>query len=459
MNKKKFIMLVTLISVLICCSNSKKQTLDPEKIQKEKTQSEIVDFSSSNIFQGEKRNEVRRTDPTNPPVVLDVSGKIESKQLKINSFYKNSYFIKLKHPQSNEGKNFKIISNRYSAGKSSPSTLTILTAGVPRVTFLSVVVYKNWILVGGLSGLFCYNKDGEYLYTLLECDEFKDIDVTKYLEINMNEVNQVLCGFSVMDDICAFVSDTQGKATLHFFDLNNGTEVHKKTIPIKSLYLLDGNHKTWLNYHYEVRAKKSLPYMCTLTANSDTICRFYNKNIFTDMTGMSVFHNPGSPSIYNYRDKLFVRQQGNDTIYRFRSEYEINPIYVFKTGNYRATIQDIIKGNAKGKRSIDKIIETDKLLLFSLLGSDKILFYDKSMKKIYESDSNLLNSTTNILPSTFDMIQGNEQKLYDVYTKQTLSNFMANEEEKRQYSAENIEFINKWKDEVGEGEILLMLLE
>lgn len=459
MGLKIFLISFTLISILTCCSKSKKQTLDIERVQEEKSRSEIVDFSSGDIFQGEKKNEIRRVEPANPPVILDISGKIESKQLHINSFYKNSYFIKLKHPRSNEGKDFKINSNRYSSEKSSPLAMTILAAGVPRVTFLSVVIYKTWILVGSLSGLFCYNKDGEYLYTLLECDEFKDIDVSKYLKINMDEVNQVLCGFSVMDDICAFVSDTQGKATLHFFDLNNGTEIHRKTMPINNLYLLDGNHKTWLNYRYEVRAQEPLPYMCTLTANNDTICRFYNKNIFTDMTGMSVFHNPGSPNIYNYRDKLFVHQQGNDTIYRFRSEYEINPAYVFKTGDYRATIQDIIKGNIKEKRSIDKIIETDKLLMFSLKGSDKILFYDKAIRKIYESDSNFFNSSVNILPSTFDMIQGNEQKLYDVCTKQTLSNFMANKEEKERYSAENIEFINKWKDEVGEGEILLMLLE
>lgn len=229
-------------------------------------------------------------------------------------------------------------------------------------------------------------------------------------------------------------------------------------MPIKEFSLLSGKNKTGLNYSYEVRAQKSLPFMYTLTAENDTICSFYNKNIFTDMTGMSSFHNPGSPNIYNYKERLHVRQQGNDTIYRFRSEYEINPAYVFKTGKYQATIQDLIKGNIKDKRSVSRIIETDHLLIFTLGGQDELFYYDKSMKKVYKSTAKFKGNDLETLPTNIQWLSISENVFYDTYTTRTLNNMIENSNEFG-FTEKELKTIHKWQKDLNEGELLLMVLE
>lgn len=454
---KKVYLILILIFSITSCSGKKKQTLDPEG-KNEKNQTEVSDFSSIEVFKGDKKKEIRKTDPTNPPITIDISGNIESKNLDITSSSSKVNFIKLKHPKENEGKAFKIRNNRYTVGIPPMGGMIQLVAGVPSPTFLAVEIYKDWILIGNLSGLFCYTKEGEYLYTLLECSEFDDANMSNSLSINMNEGYHILCGFSVMDDVCAFASSTQGKATLHFFDLTQGKEIYRKTMPITQVNLLNGKHKTFLNYDYEVRAKESLPFMYTLTAENDTICSFYNKNIFTDMTGMSTFQNPGDPNIYNYKDRLYVAQQGNDTIYRFRSEYEINPAYVFQTGKYQATIQDLIKGNTKDKRSVSKVIETDQLLIFSLKGIDDVFYYDKSLRKTYKSPLLFKDDGLEVLPTTFRSLRIGSNTFYNTYTKQIFNNMIKNAKEFG-FTEKEISSINKWKEELEDGEILLMILE
>ena len=421
------------------------------------TQRQGDDFSSSNTLKAEKKSETRKVNPANPPKEIDLSGQIESKKLDITFFHPKVNMIKLQHPKSNEGKSFRI----RNSSKKPPSFsqgITRLARDVPWPTFLSATVYKDWILVGNLTGLFCYNKKGEYLYTLLECSAFDKSDLlSEGLDLDVKEIDHLLCGFSVMDDICAFVSTHKGEAVLSLFDLKKGTVIHRKKMPVRNAILLSGKQNTFLGYLYEVRAQKSQPYMCTFTANNDTICRFFNKNIFTDMTGMNSFHRPGDPVIYNYKDQLRVKQQGNDTIYRFNSENEINPAYTFKTGNYRATIQDLIKGKTEGKRSINRVLETDKLLLFSMTGLSSAYFYDKATQKVYES-VNISSSDPETLPIDLERLKSDDNALYMVYTQDLFRRITENDTEEK-YTVQEREIAKQWKDKVTDSEILLMILE
>lgn len=459
MKKTKVVLLLIIPALLFpSCSKSKKMTLESEE-KKEVIIAQIQgeDFLSSNTLKPGKKNEVRKVDPANPPKEIDLSGKIESKKLDITSFYPKVNMIKLQHPKSNEGKSFRIRKSSKNPPSFSQGT-TRLARGIPWPTFLSATMYKDWILVGNLTGLFCYNKKGEHLYTLLECNAFDKSDLlSEGLDLDVKEIDQLLCGFSVMDDICAFVSTHKGEAVVTLFDLKKGAVVHRKKMPVRNATLLSGKQNTFLGYLYEVRVQKSQPYMCTFTANNDTICRFYNKNIFTDMTGMNSFHRPGDPVIYNYKDRLLVKQQGNDTIYRFKSENEINPAYTFRTGSYRATIQDLIKGKTEGKRSINKVLETDKLLLFSMNGSSSAYFYDKAVQEVYES-ANISSFDSKVLPLNVERLKSNDNTMYMMYT-QDLFRRIAEEDTEKKYTVQEREIAKQWKDKMTDSEVLLMILE
>lgn len=433
-----FWLFIISVTCSISCSLGKKQTLAVE----EKTDIEqAANFSSAEIFEGEKKDEVRRIDPNSPPVIIDISGEIAAKELVLADYYPQVRFLKLQHPQKEEG--FKIQSGMISFK---------LAPNVPWPTLSSVLLYKDRILVGNLSGLFCYSSNGEYQHTLLSCDDFKNTDMTKYFNIDVNSVQNLLCGYAVVDDVCSFTSVTNGKATVHFFDLKKGVEIHRKALPMNSFHLLNSTHLTGINYAYDIEAKETKPFMHTITADNDTICSFINQNMLTDMKGMGNYQNPGKPNIYHFNEQLHIRQEGNDTLYRFKSAYEINPAYIFKTGNYNATIQDLIKGNIDNKRSVNQLLETNLFILFSLRGSDNTFYYDKIAKKVHETSR--LERNTDMLPIWLDILGGNETSLFGVYTPHILSQLAV-----KDYSSEELAVIKKWNEELKEGEILLMILE
>ncbi len=464
MKKQNKIAILALASLLLSCGGGKKQTLGAEEVKAK--EEEVTDFASTEIFSGERKEEIRRVDPTRPPVTIDISGELYPKGLKIATYYSKLNYIKLQHPNSSEGENLKNprggmeievqlgkdIKSLGSKSSSAPRLMFKRAQNVPWPTILKVEKYKNWILVGSLSGLFCYDIRGNYLYTLLKCNEFEG-ETKKYYEWNMDKVENMLAGFSVADNVCAFVSCTDGKATLHSFDLRQGKETFRKKMPSNDLHLISGKRLTYLNYSYEFRAKEEEPFMYSITAQNDTVCSFYNGNILIDMTGMSTIHNPGFPNIYHFDDQLHVKQQGNDTIFRFKSEYEINPAYIFNTGQYKATIQNLIKGQYQDKRYVNKVVDTEKLVLFSIAHSKDIFYFDKTMKKVYFSNDFYSDEDAALLPLTMDGLSGDKSGLYGIYTKEDIDNMAINAKANLYTSAQK-RLIEQWANEVNDGELL-----
>lgn len=444
MNKSNYLiafLLVTLFVFYAACNNSKKQTLAAEI--KNENAVEAVDFSSAEIFTGEYKDEIRKVDSSSPPIIIDLSGEVELKNICLTDYYPNVRYIKIKHPKSSEGENFHI-----------PKGMRMfhMVRNVPFPTFLSVIIHNKQILVGTLDGLFCYDMEGNHLSTLMESEEAKGMDMSKMVQLDLRDVKNLLSGFSVKNNICAYISNTDSIASVHLYDLKNDKEIHKRKIPGSNIQLLDDKKKTFINYSYDVRVKDVSPFMYSLTANGDTLCGFINRNVLTDMKGMSVFHNPGRHNMYHYNDQLFVRQQGNDTIFRFLSEYEINPAYVFRTGKYHASIQDIIKGNTKDKRAIDEVIETNELLLFSIRGWENLFYYDKAKGKLYESKDCLNN-----FPLDISDLKGNANSLYLTYSERSINNIL--KENKPVLSVKQKEFLNQLKTDLEDGEVLVMVLE
>lgn len=438
-------------SLLLSCSKRNKLSLQEEQ-KIEETQ--VADFSSTDLFTGERKPEIRRTDPSHPPVVLDISGNIPVKALDLASYYPSARSLKLRHPKEKEGIRFII-----------PEGMVMwrIVKGVPSPTLNEITVCNNRILVGNLSGLFCFDKDGNYLHTLLETKEFNQPEQSSQpLQIDLENSTDQLAGFSVNGDLCLFVSITAGKSSLHLYDLAKGQEVYRKEMPMKHPVLLDVPHKTILDYNYNVTATQPEPIMYSLSAKGDTLCSFTNGNRLTDVTGMNNYQNPGDPNLYYADNGLHVRQQGNDTLFRFQTEYELNPAYIFKTGPYKATIQDIVKGNLKGKRSIGSVVETDKLLLFTFKGTEGIFYYDKQSKKVYGSPSNGEKGNACVLHSSdsgylipIDRLQGNGAAVFAALNKKDIEHLL----QSPRYNKEQKSKFAQIGRELHTGEVWLLLME
>ena len=368
MNTFKIYLILFLVVLCFNCSN-KKQLLDPE--QKE----ELVSLSSDELFTGERKNEVRQIDTQNPPVLIDMTGVIEEKQLELSTYFPSQKILKLQHPKKEEGYAFKYLP---------PGAGVAFVPNLPFPSAKITLIHKDWILVGNLSGLFCFTKEGKYLFTLTESEQFKDVEMSSVTGLNSQNATNLLAGVSMQGDICLFATISDGESTMHFFDLVQGKEIHQVKLPATRFTLLNASHKTILDYNYWSAEKVQKPFMYSFTANGDTLCSFQNHNAIVEYKRGD---RGSASSLYYIGDKLHIHQAGNDTIFRMASEYELNPAYIFQTGERRASMEDIIKRQAKGKYAINDIVDTNKLLIFTLVGSDELYSYDKEKKKVFRSSN------------------------------------------------------------------------
>lgn len=426
------------LTCTISCTSKKKQLLEPE-VKDEIAMSDNT-ISSDDIFVGEKKDEIRKINKQQPPTFIDMTGTIEDKKLDLKQYFPNMRVVKLQHPKEENGYTFKFPLAFYMAR---------IIPNSPWPTVNTTFLTNKYLLVGNLSGLFCYNSDGEYQFTLTETDEFKNQKMSSQVIIDGDIAKNLLAGFSVVGDVCLYTTLKDGKSTIHLYDLAKKQEIHNKELPAHNLRLLDANHKTWIDYVYEVKDKEPRPFMYSIAANGDTLCSFMNKNELTDMKGMSMFHNPGSATQFYAGDKLYMRQQGNDTIFRIQSEYELNPAYIFNTGKYRATIQDIIKGNTKDKYALYKVLDTDKLLVFSLIGSDGFYWYDKVQNKLYKSP------TFWDINFDIDFLDSHDNALYLSLCKPRIKEIL----EKNTTSNSTIDELKKLETEVSDSDIITIIFE
>lgn len=118
------------------CSRQKKQSL--ESIDNEDTVEEYAGDTLSNE-KGIRYTQSRAIDRNNPPLVLDISGKCEIKDLNLSDYYSKVKYVKLKHPETDSGKQFLI---------NKEGMFFISNVFTSINLELSVKITDNYILVG-----------------------------------------------------------------------------------------------------------------------------------------------------------------------------------------------------------------------------------------------------------------------------------------------------------------------
>lgn len=473
---RTIIHILLLSCILIGCSGGgKKLTLPSEKEMNKNV--EIFSYTAEVVMDtvipkpGIKLKEVRKTDPTNPPVTIRLAANPEEKLFKLTDYFKKVTYVKLKHPYSEQRKGFlgdASISINYPTGGSG------FSGGVNSHVYLTS---KHIIAGDHYFGFHCYDNQGKFLRTLAVRAKMPVYDKKgNGIDFEYNEKEDQVYSFTVQDDNCLIFRLQKGKPVLDFHNLTT-----QKTYLSRPFYggtPLLINKTTFINSIYNPRTTERRPFMYALEMEGDTLCRFMNYNALFDDSNKGQSTNPDRGNTYYYNNQLTFRQAYNDTLYRFTAPNELTVAYVMDFGKQAWDVNIAMYGDKTDKLIPKQWVETDQFIFITHTRNNDTpnnrrnnalqffySFYDKAERKLYRipttvfPDNLLLSNELNEgIPFRADFLTAHNNRLYVKYTKDQLGNLMNNENFASLPAAQQ-DKVRSLHKELEPGELLLVILE
>ena len=467
--------IILILLVIVSCGNSRpKQQVDTSQ----ETNDKNLDFSDLEAYiipQGIKYTESRAIDPAKPPIVIDIANrKLNIKKFDISDYYTKVRFIKLKHPKSATEGNFlfdaiiRIIENNVRRGSLSGINSQF------RFTDDYIIAGDNYY------GLHCYNKEGNFLYTLEENDFPKTYNVFENtISLDLREIKGFTGDFFLNRNICMYkITDDNNKSMLRIYDLSLKEQISIKPFDL-SLNFINANSMGSIAKNVYFPSDTTRNFLFTFDIKGDTLCRFPNYNPISEIKG-NTFFSPPSSDMYYYNDQLTIRQSINDTVYRVVSPYRLVPAFVLNFGIYKVDARTIFTENQPDKIRPGLWIENDQFILFTYThgrnapinrqnGLVKFFYsyFDKKKEQLYHfsegtsvADNEFLieNPLSDALPFLLSkvVIENNQLRIY--YNKKQLEEII-NNKGFSSLPSEQQNRLTTLQKELDDNEVLIMFLE
>lgn len=473
MKTKSILILILCTTPVFTMCKNKKQTLDDSEQKQEQARLEEL-YSTEETLDtilpdpGIKYREMRKVDPQNPPVAIDIEHPADVGEFDLNRFYPQVEYVKIEHPLSREGIAF--LGNSYYE--------MIYERGMTSGRGLNSNVYltENKLIAGDFFfGYHCFDLQGNYLYTIAAKKELPEFDVkANKVSLDWSLVSETINAFSVLDDNCLILKIAGRKGTFHFHNVNSQKNYLSRPASYGSPILLSPD--TYVGFGYNASAKEQLPILCSFTIRGDTLARFMNYNPLAD-TGKGAYTNPESSNFYRYGKHLTMRQAYNDTIFRVSAD-RLTPAFVLNTGSKKPDVQTALKGDKKGKIFIVRLFETDDFLFIihsedydcpnnRKSGAVKFFYsyYDKKAGKRYSIPGSdyperfvLKNSTPDAIPLMATTATVYNDKLCAQYTKTQLKQII-DSDAFASFPSWQQEKLKSFHDELTDYELLIMILK
>jgi len=470
-----FHLLPVLFSLLLpaCGKNRNPGLSDKELFAQQSTtdtlKQALADFYPETYIvpQGIKYEESRAVDPANPPVVIDIANRnLNIKKFDLSDYYTRVRYIKLKHPMSAAEGNF--LFGAYVEGQ-----------GMMNSNFNSQFIFTNDYIVAGdiLFGLHCYDKEGNFLYTLESNDYPKVYNRENYrLSYNGDDFKGFTGIISTVNNYCLYQVKEDNRNMLCLYDLSQKKRIITRPYEGRSAYLLDNNSMA----SYVYRPLDSLQnFLFTFDIKGDTLCRFQSYLPVPVIT-RSYYLSPPSSFIYYYNNQLTVRHPLNDTIYRVTSPNRLTPAYVLNFGSYGVDLEKALTDEQPEKMRPSLWKETERFILFNYTqnrntpnnmerGVVKIFYsyYDKKRRQLYHiTDGTTIlelgyfigDPVPDALPFILTQAIPDKDQLNVCYSKKSLEFFFKN----KAFASLSSEKQNKLKtlqNDLDDSEVLIMILE
>lgn len=468
----KHILYFLFVVLFFSCSHSgKKQRLAPEEkrdeaiIEQELLTSEVV-LDTIIPREGVKYKEKRFVDPQSPVVKLDFTrNDIPEKELDLANYFSSVRYVTLKFPFPDKGGFLgeSKISIYYDRGSSS-------MRGYSTEIHLS----GDKIIAGDrFQGYYYYDKDGRYIRSLVLPDNWHSYNTkTNQLEIEQKLRNKTF-GISTLGENYLLHVQENKKRTMYF-----GNTVSDKVYMQRPYYYGVGriaSSSSYFKYYYH--PEHSGPVLAqTLSLEDEVLCNFANHNPELQKQE-NVGYYPQSSMMYEYDGVLSFRQQYNDTIFRLKSNHELEAAYILNFGNKKQVVEDGYIGRHDGKYAPNTWLETQDFVWFLFTegrdtpaarenGSVKFYyyFYDKKEKQLYKQPTADLpekvlmrNSLADGLPMRGYFALSNGRTLYEGFTKNQLQ-LLIKHPVFKQFTDEEQERMKAHHEALDERDLLLIIL-
>jgi hypothetical protein len=473
----KCYVLILIVLCAGCGGNAKKQTLPPEaeaddagKLTVNVTYETEVVMDTVIPREGIRYGEVRKTNPSTPPVRLDLTQqRPEEKEFRPADYYSKVKYVKLKHPFAEQNKGF--LGN-------ARCNILYESGGSASISGMNSAVYLtdgNLIAGDPFFGYHCYDREGNFLYTIAAMEE--PPEYSNNITLQITSETKFIRDFSVFGDNCVIhTRQSQAKTRM---DLHNVAA--RKTYlsrPYHGGRVLFINPESYVSYQYNILAPEPAPFMYSFEAKGDTLCRFMNCNTLPAPGKKGAYTNPDRGVFYYYNHTLTIRQAYNDTIYRMTAPNELTAAYVFDFGERKLDVNTALFGDKSGKLIPNEWVEADKFAVIihtenydcpNNRNNHTVKFfysyYDKNARKLYRipfydfpDDFILSNEIDDGLPIWFDYMQAYGENLYVRYTKAHLETLLKHKNFSSLPAAQQAKARSMY-DDLAEGEMLVMILE
>lgn len=431
----KHVLYFIFVVLLFSCSNSgKQQRLATEEIIDQETMDHIT-LSGEVVLDtiirrpDVKYKEKRFKNSQSPAVKLDFTRTdVPEKELDLADYYSSVEYVTLKFPFPDKGGflgefEIKIISP-HSSSSMRPYGSEIHLLG-------DKIIAGDWF-----QGYYYYDKEGTYLRPLVLPDNWHDFRVaSNNLTIEHDRRNKYFGVSSLGENYLLHVIENK-EGTMFF-----GNTVKDKIYMQRPYYYSIGplsSPSSYLTFYYH--PERSHPIMAqNFSLEDEILCNFSNHNPeLKKKEGIGYYPQPWVN--YDYNGVLTFRQQYNDTIFRLRSNHELEVAYILNFGDKRQGVQDGYIGGHEGKYAPDILLETNDFIWIQFIegrdtpsaresGSVKFFyyFYDKKEKQLYKQPSSdfpemvlMKNSLQNGLPMRGYFAKSNGKTLYEGFTKNQL---------------------------------------
>ncbi len=476
--KQLVVFLLLIPFFAIACGKSKNPSLSDEELGK------LENIPAQKGLCAEPEEEIESSDSAkvipkgtgsgNSPWRLDYTKKeFVKKELNWSNYYKKAKFVKLTPPVLDQ--------NSYSE-KEKKVIADLLKEN--QLNFQKCT--DNYILASDEFGLYCFNKEGEFEYTVEKRgipDKIpKAMDMGGGMIMYMSSPDDkipdgYLGRISVFQDQCLFTSMENEKGKLHLFDL----KAHQMTANLN--YPAGSMSKTLL-----ISDKKYVAYSYIAYKECDYFSKIYNndgmnigqiRNDIPIVNAKGNVTNPDDPFLYLLNDQFYIRQSYNDTVFHLVSNQKLEPVYVLDFGDARLDA----KTGATGDKS-QKLIpyfwkESNQFILFSYTKNydcpknrqeGKVSFFhsyiDKSTHQIYQiptsstfpNDVLLKNTVEGSFPMFIEQIYFRDNRVYTSYSKKNLIKMMKHQDFSS-LPADQQQRVKTESERLSEQEVLVMIME
>ena len=344
-----------------------KEKLEAERLENEKLLAESLASKAGKPLYKEDRS----VDPANPPVIIDFSKEIPSKEIKLSDIGIKVSYIVLRIPDD---------------------SLYFLWGAWINFT-------SNRIIINNNLGIHSFNTDGQYIETIAKnyVDAPRNIDPEKPFSgffpretFQGAWINHVGTSGSTVfykytdypgekvsllkhntengsqNILVPQASETVSPATYAKGEvIETGREVSGTAAQgLSNTNILPLSDKSYANIRSGVTSfKKNGTLMVTFNLAGDTLCKFTQYEYLKSPVTSSLIRS-FSNSTWSFGNLTTIKWAFNDTVFRIIPPNRLIPTYIFNMGKYKMSVDDWLHINSSldGKIKITEILENQKFL-------------------------------------------------------------------------------------------------